>query len=69
MKQNMGNSDRIVRAVLGAALIGASLAGLIGAWGWIGLVPLATAAFSFCPLYAALGMNSCHGAPRHNLGA
>lgn len=69
MKTNIGNMDRIVRAVFGTALIGASLAGFIGMWGWIGIVPLATAVFSFCPLYAALGMDSCHGMPHHHLGA
>ncbi len=67
MKKNVGNMDRIARAVLGGALIAATLSGLIGVWGWIGVVPLGTAVFSFCPLYALLGMNSCHGSPSHNL--
>ena len=34
-------------------------AGTIGAWGWIGIVPLATAAMGFCPLYTALGFSTC----------
>lgn len=59
MKANIGNIDRIARAVIGIVLIGASLAGVIGVWGWIGIVPLATAGFRFCPLYAVLGVNSC----------
>jgi hypothetical protein len=33
--------------------------GSIGAWGWIGIVPLATAAFGFCPLYTVLGFSTC----------
>lgn len=65
MKTNLGNTDRIIRAIAGLALIGASLMGLIGAWGWIGLVPLATAFVSFCPLYALLGMNTCPRTPAH----
>ncbi len=59
MKMNVGTIDRVVRAVLGVALIGATLSGVIGVWGWIGVVPLGTAVFSFCPLYAVLGINSC----------
>jgi hypothetical protein len=65
MKMNVGNADRIIRAVVGVVLIGASVTGLIGVWGWIGLVPLATAAVSFCPLYAVLGMNSRPESPAH----
>jgi hypothetical protein len=29
------------------------------AWGWLGLVVLATGLFSFCGAYALLGMNTC----------
>lgn len=58
MKLNVGTVDRVLRAVIGLALIAATLLGWIGVWGWIGVVPLATAVVSFCPLYAALGVNS-----------
>ena len=59
MQANVGMVDRVVRAVIGVALIGASLSGAIGAWGWIGLVPLATALVGFCPAYRLLGLSSC----------
>ena len=59
MTTNIGGTDRILRIVLGLALIIMTLSGVIGAWGWLGLVPLATAAFGFCPLYKMLGMNTC----------
>jgi len=59
MKSNVGGIDRILRIVLGLALIALTLTGTIGAWGWIGVVPLATAAFGFCPLYTVLGFSSC----------
>lgn len=58
-KTNVGGIDRVLRIVVGLALIGLTLAGMIGAWGWIGLVPLATGALSTCPLYSILGMNTC----------
>jgi len=51
--------DRVVRIVAGLMLIGASLLGFIGPWGWIGLIPLATGAFRFCPGYLPFGMNAC----------
>jgi hypothetical protein len=40
-------------------LIGLSLGGVIGAWGWIGLLPLATGIFRFCPAYTLLGIKTC----------
>ncbi len=59
MKSNVGGIDRILRVVLGLALIALTLTGTIGAWGWLGLVPLGTAALGFCPLYPLVGMNTC----------
>ena len=59
MKTNVGGIDRILRIVVGLLLIALTLTGTIGVWGWIGVVPLATAAFGFCPLYTVLGFNSC----------
>jgi hypothetical protein len=59
MKTNEGGIDRILRIVAGLALIGLTLTGTIGAWGWIGVVPLATGLIGWCPLYTLLGINSC----------
>ncbi len=59
MKSNVAGIDRVLRIVLGLALIALTLTGTIGAWGWLGLVPLATAALGFCPLYTVLGFSSC----------
>jgi len=59
MKLNVGGIDRILRIVVGLALIGATLAGMLPVWGWIGVVPLLTGLFKFCPLYSILGMNTC----------
>jgi len=57
--KNEGILDRSLRALLGVGLIGATLAGAIGPWGWIGVVPLATAAIGWCPLYSLIGINTC----------
>lgn len=59
MTPNVGNLDRVLRIVAGLVLIGLALAGVIGAWGWIGLVPLATGLLRFCPAYALLGLRTC----------
>jgi Protein of unknown function (DUF2892) len=59
MKSNVGGIDRILRIVLGLVLIGLAATGTVGVWAWIGVVPLATAALGFCPLYTVLGFSSC----------
>lgn len=59
MKANVGGIDRILRIILGAALVlwAAVLGGPV--WAWIGIVPLATGLIKFCPLYPILGMSTC----------
>ncbi len=59
MSKNVGGIDRILRIVVGLALIGLTLAGIIGMWGWIGVVPLATAAIGWCPAYLPFGIRTC----------
>lgn len=59
MKANVGSIDRTIRILIGLALIGATLLGLIGVWGWLGIIPLATGVFRFCPAYLPFGMTTC----------
>lgn len=59
MKANVGTIDRSLRIAAGLILIGLSLSGVIGLWGWIGVVPLATGLFRFCPAYPLLGISTC----------
>ena len=56
---NVGGIDRILRVIVGLALITATLLGLIGVWGWIGVVPVLTGLFRFCPAYSLLGIKTC----------
>jgi hypothetical protein len=58
MKLNVGGIDKILRIVAGLALIVWALMGG-PVWAWIGIVPLATGAVGFCPLYPILGMSTC----------
>jgi len=57
--QNAGTLDRALRAILGLVLIALTLTGTIGAWGWIGVVPLITAVLGWCPAYTLLGIKTC----------
>jgi hypothetical protein len=63
MMSNVGTVDRVIRILLGLALIGATLMGVIGPWGWLGVVPLATGIFRFCPAYRLFGVNTCASKP------
>ena len=59
MKSNVGGIDRVLRFVIGLVLIALTLTGTIGVWGWIGVVPLATGVFRFCPAYLPFGASTC----------
>ncbi len=59
MAANVGGIDKIVRIVAGAGLIGATVAGMLPVWGYIGIVPLATGLMGWCPAYSIFGMNTC----------
>ncbi|MBS1184716.1 MAG: hypothetical protein H6R09_317 [Proteobacteria bacterium] len=58
MSANVGSIDRIIRILAGLALIAWALTGG-PVWAWIGVVPLATGVFKFCPAYSLIGMNTC----------
>lgn len=59
---NVGNPDRIIRALLGLAFVLVPIlsgwAVLSGAVAAVGVVLLATAVFGFCPIYALFGLSS-----------
>ncbi len=59
MKCNVGGIDRILRISVGIVLVALAANGVLGWWGWLGLIPMATGIFRFCPAYPLLGINSC----------
>ena len=58
MQINIGNNERVLRIIVGVIIIGRGVY-FQSLWGIIGLVPLLTGIFRFCPLYTMLGMNTC----------
>jgi len=56
MNLNIGSVDRAVRIVGGLGLILLAAMGLIGAWGYIGMLPLLTGMVRTCPAYSLLGI-------------
>ena len=61
MTRNIGSTDRHVRIVLGIGLLLIAFEGPRTAWGYIGLVPLITGLFGYCPLYRVIGRKSLGG--------
>lgn len=59
MTRNEGKLDRILRLTAGVVLVGLAATGTVGVWGWVGVVPLATGAMGWCPLYSIFGINTC----------
>ena len=59
MKTNVGGIDRMLRVAAGVALIWMAATGIVGVWGWIGVVPLATGVIGWCPAYLPFGTSTC----------
>jgi phosphate/sulfate permease len=57
MKQNVGTLERIIRAIIGIAIIAAGVY-YQSWWGAIGAIPLLTAIIGWCPPYALLGLST-----------
>jgi hypothetical protein len=59
MSCNVGGVDRGLRIVAGLVILALGVAGPLGWWGLVGLVPLATGVLRFCPAYSILGLRTC----------
>jgi hypothetical protein len=58
MKCNLGHTDRVLRMTVGVTLMGLAGYGIVGAWGWIGIIPLVTGMIGNCPAYNLLGIST-----------
>lgn len=59
MQANVGGIDRVLRVTAGVVLVALAATGVVGWWGWLGVIPLATGTLRFCPLYPLIGLNTC----------
>ena len=59
MTRNEGGLDRSIRVIVGLVLIALTLTGRIGAWGWIGALPVLTGLIGWCPVYSLIGLKTC----------
>ncbi|MDF3887796.1 YgaP family membrane protein [Cupriavidus basilensis] len=64
MQANVGTVDRTLRIIVGLVLIGLAATGRVGAWGWIGALPLLTGLVRVCPAYSILGVKTCSSEPK-----
>jgi hypothetical protein len=64
MKTNIGTAERIVRVVLGAAILPLAFLGPESPWAYLGLVPLLTGIAGWCPPYALLGIGTSPRDPK-----
>ena len=59
MNINVGGIDRILRVVVGSAMVLAASNHLIGDWGYLGVIVLTTGMLQLCGVYTLLGVNTC----------
>ena len=58
MTINMGRTDRTIRIILGLAIVAAGIY-FKSWWGAVGIIPVVTSAFSWCPAYVPFGLSTC----------
>lgn len=56
--KNVGRTDRLFRILIGIGILAYFLLGTWSAWGYLGLMLLATGLIGYCPLYALLRMST-----------
>lgn len=57
--RNEGTIDRVLRVILGLAVLSLVFIGPKTNWGYLGLIPLLTGLVGYCPLYRIVGLNTC----------
>ncbi|MHC0055013.1 YgaP family membrane protein [Actibacterium sp. D379-3] len=61
-KKNVGTTDRVIRIVVGLALIAGFFLNAEASLRWlylIGIIPLVTGIFATCPVYSIFGFKTC----------
>ena len=63
LPRNLSTADRVIRVLLGLALLSLVIVGPQTAWGYLGLVLVPTGLIGRCPLYALFGISTLHRRP------
>ncbi len=58
MKVNIGNVERIVRIVVGIAILSLAFVGPRTPWAYLGIMPILSGLIGWCPPYALLGIST-----------
>lgn len=56
--RNVGDLERVARLAVGLGILFAGYS-FQSYWGYIGIIPIVTAALGWCPLYLPFGINTC----------
>ncbi|MEQ9316111.1 MAG: DUF2892 domain-containing protein [Henriciella sp.] len=59
MARNEGTIDRVLRVIVGLALVSLIFVGPKTIWGLVGVVPLLTGLVGYCPVYSLFGIRTC----------
>ncbi len=59
MNRNIGTIDRVLRILVGLAVLSLAFIGPKTPWGYAGLILVVTAVINFCPIYRIIGVNTC----------
>ena len=57
--RNESTADRVIRVVLGLAILSLTFIGPQTMWGLLGLILVVTGAVGSCPIYRMLGISTC----------
>lgn len=58
MTTNESTLDRALRVAIGMLLVGLTWTGMLGAWGYIGVILIVTGVVGLCPIYSLLGITT-----------
>jgi hypothetical protein len=58
MKTNIGGAERVVRVLVGIAILSLAFVGPRSPWAYLGLLPVLTGLAGWCPPYALLGIST-----------
>jgi hypothetical protein len=62
--QNEGTFDRSARLIIGLGILSLAFIGPRSAWGYLGLIPIATAIVGLCPFYTLFGTSTYRATPK-----